>query len=94
MSLVGTWVVDRVDTCALAELGDVLLAFQENGKLIYTIRGETKDQIIFMQYKVEGDTIVTDQPSAPRVERTAYSLSPEGILTLEFGGVAYRFRRR
>jgi len=94
MSLVGTWVVDRTDTRALAELGDVVLEFQDDGRLTYTIRGQTTDQIILMQYKVEGDVIVTDQPSSPRVERTAYALSPDGTLTLEFGGVAYRFRRR
>ena len=93
MSLLGTWIVDKTDTRALAELGDVLLEFQEDGQLTYTIRGDTKNQIILMQYKVEGPTIVTDQPSAPQVERTAYSLSPDGVLTLEFGGVPYRFRR-
>jgi len=94
MSLLGTWVVDRTDKRALAELGDVLMEFHDDGRLTYTIRGETKDQIILMQYKVEGDILVTDQPSHPRVERTAYSLSPEGTLTLEFGGVPYHFRRQ
>jgi len=93
MSLLGAWVVDRTDARALAELGDVLLEFQEDGQLTYTIRCKTKDQIILMQYKVEGDIIVTDQPSAPQVERTPYLLSRDGILTLEFGGVTYRFRR-
>jgi len=93
MSLLGTWVVDPTDTRALAELGDVLLEFQDDGQLTYTIRGETKKQIILMQYKVEGATIVTDQPSLPQVERTAYLLSPDGVLTLEFGGVPYRFHR-
>ena len=92
MSLLGAWVVDRTDAKALAELGNVLLEFEEDGQLTYTIRCETKKQIILMRYKVEGDTIVTDQPSAPREERTAYFLSPEGILTLEFGGTPYRFQ--
>ena len=93
MSLLGAWVVDRTDAKALAELGDVLLEFQEDGQLTYTIRFETKKQIILMWYKVEGIAIVTDQPSAPCEERTVYSLSPDGILTLEFGGTPYRFRR-
>jgi hypothetical protein len=87
------WVVDRADARALAELGDVLLEFHGDGRLTYTIRCDNKNQIILMRYKVEGDTVVTDQPSAPREERTAYSLSPDGILTLEFGGTPYRFRR-
>ena len=93
MNLLGAWAVDRTDARALAELGDVLLEFQEHGQLTYMIRCETKDQIILMRYKVEGDTIITDQPSSPQEERTAYSLSPDGILTLEFGGTPYRFRR-
>jgi hypothetical protein len=93
MSLLGVWVVDRTDAKALAEFGDVLMEFHEDGQLTYTIRSETKTQIILMRYRVEGRTLVTDQPSAPREERTAYTLSPDGILTLEFGGTPSRFRR-
>lgn len=93
MRLLGAWVVDEADTRALAELGDVLMEFHEDGRLTYTIRSETKKQIILMKYKIEGDTIVTDQPSSPRVERTAYVLCLDGTLTLEFNGVTCRFRR-
>jgi hypothetical protein len=94
MNLVGTWIVKDTDERALADLGDVVLEFQESGGLIYTIRGRAKDQIIKLRYKIEGSTIVTDQPSAPRVERTAFSISDDGVLTLAFGGVPYRFTRR
>jgi hypothetical protein len=62
------------------------------GGLLYTIRGREKDQIMKLRYKVEGSTIVTDQPSEPRVERTQFSLTDD-ILTLAFGGVPYRFVR-
>jgi Bacterial self-protective colicin-like immunity len=94
MSLIGTWVIERTDVRALTELADVILDFSEDGHLIYTIRDETKHQIIKMQYKVEDSVIVTDQPSAPNVERTGFSLSPDGsLLTLAFGGTPYRFRR-
>ena len=94
MSLVGTWIIKDTDKRTLTDLGDVVLEFQENGGLIYTIRSSTKDQIIKLRYKIEGSTLITDQPSAPRVERTAFSLSDDGILTLAFGGVPYRFTRR
>ena len=90
MSLVGAWVVDETDTRALADLGNVLLEFGDGGGLLYTIRGQEKDQIMMLRYKVEGSTIVTDQPSRPRAERTEFSLA-DGILTLAFGGVPYRF---
>jgi hypothetical protein len=75
MSLLGTWKVDPTDAGALADLGDVRLDFKEDGRLTYTVRGKTKNEIIILTYRVEGATIVTNQPSAPRVERTAYSLS-------------------
>ena len=57
MSILGTWVVDSTDTRALAELGDVLLDFHEDGQLTYTIRGKTKKQIILM-HNISGDTII------------------------------------
>lgn len=93
MTLIGTWVVDESDRHALAELGDVLLDFNENGALTYVIRADGKQQIILMQYEVDGDAIVTDQPSAPRVERTSFSLSDDGKLVLAFGGEPFTFRR-
>jgi hypothetical protein len=94
MSLVGTWIVKNTDKRTLADLGDVVLEFEENGRLTYTIRGSTKDQIIKLRYKIEGSTLITDQPSAPRVEKTAFFLSEGGILTLAFDGVPYQFTRR
>jgi len=70
----------------------VPLEFGDGGGLLYTIRGQETDQIIMLRYKVEGSTIVTNQPSEPRVERTQFSLADD-TLTLSFGGVPYRFVR-
>jgi hypothetical protein len=94
MNLIGNWVVDGTDRRALADLGDVVLAFGEDNALIYTIRCRDKDQIIKLRYQIEGTTMVTDQPSAPRVERTEFSISENGVLTLAFNGVPYRFKRQ
>jgi hypothetical protein len=91
--LIGTWVLDDSDKDALSDLGNVRLAFGEDGTLVYTVRGRDKDQIINLRYQVDGATIITDQLSAPRVERTEFSLSDDGVLTLAFGGVAHQFRR-
>ena len=93
MRLVGAWVVDESDQHTLAELGDVLLQFDNNGGLTYVIRTDGKQQVILMRYEVDGDVIVTDQPSAPRVERTLFSLSDDGRLVLAFGGEPFTFRR-
>jgi hypothetical protein len=92
MSLIGAWVVDETDARAWADLGNVVLEFGEGGGLLYIIRGPEKDQIMSLRYKVEGSTIVTDQPSKPQVEHTEFSLA-DGILTLAFGGVPYRFMK-
>jgi len=93
MNLLGAWLVDETDKLALARLGDVLLEFDETGGLRYTIRGLDKHQIINLRYRVEDSTIVTDQPSAPQVERTQFSFDEGGVLTRAFGGVPYRFVR-
>jgi len=93
MNLIGRWIADKSDTLTISELGNVLLEFDEDGSLAYVIRLEDREQIIKLQYRIDGDVIVTDQPSAPRVERTAFSLSDDEVLTLSFGGVPYQFIR-
>jgi hypothetical protein len=62
MSLVGAWIIDKTDARALAEFGDVLLEFGDDGGLLYTIRGQDKHQTIKLRYQIEGSTIVTDHP--------------------------------
>jgi hypothetical protein len=92
LNFVGAWTIDEADERARAELGDVLLEFDETGRLTYVIRGKESDQVIKLRYQVDGDTIVTDQPSAPQTERTSFSCDGR-TLTLSFGGVPYRFQR-
>lgn len=93
MNLVGTWVLDEEDKRARADLGDVVLEFDEDGNLLYVVRGEETDQIIKLRYEIDGGTIITDQPSAPQTERTSFALSNDRELTLAFGGVPYCFYR-
>jgi hypothetical protein len=93
MDLVGAWVVDETDAQAFERWGNVVLEFDDSGGLIYTIRGDDKDEVVILRYQIEGSTLITDQPSAPRVERTQFSFTPDGVLTLAFGGVPSRFVR-
>lgn len=93
MSLLGKWVLDRSDKRALEELGNVLLEFDGDGRLIYIIREKDRDQIINLRYQVDGSAIVTDQPSSPHIERTEFSLVDDNTLTLAFGGAPYCFIR-
>ena len=94
MNLIEAWVVEETDVRAAAELGDVLMEFGEGGGLVYTMRTRDREQTLLLRYWIEGSTIVTDQPSAPGIERTPFSLSDDGVLTLEFGGTPCRFRRQ
>jgi hypothetical protein len=92
MTIVGQWELDHQEARGRAELGDVTLNFDDKGSLTYVVRGHEKDQIIKLRYTIDGDTIITDQPSAPRIERTAFSLEDD-ILSFALGGTAYKFRR-
>lgn len=89
--LIGTWVTLQPTP---ARQDDVTMEFRLNGELIYTIHERTKDQVIRLRWRLEGDVIVTDQPSAPREERTAFVLTPEGRLDLTYAGNVAEFVRR
>lgn len=60
--------------------------FDEHGALTYTIHAPRSDQKILLRYRTEGGVIVSDQPSAPREERTAYRFTPEGRLVMTYEG--------
>ena len=85
-TLIGRWHTDPADITSLREYGSVSLNFTADGRLIYTIRSEGKDQIVLLTYRVENQTLVTDQPSEPGEERTAFSLTPEGKLIMFYEG--------
>ena len=80
--MLGTWISDPNDRAGIDEFGNVSLTFEPNGSLTYTIHTESTDQKMFMTCRVEDGVLITNQPSAPREERTAYSIDAHGKLTL------------
>jgi len=46
-----------------------------------------------MNYRLDGSVLVTDQSSQPGEGRTVFSITPEGKLVLEFGGIKSRYVR-
>ena len=92
-SLFGHWEIDPSDIRALDEFGSVGITFFSRGELMYTIRGDLKDEIINMTYRVDGNRIVTNQPSSPREEITTFEFSEDGRLILDHGGVKARYVR-
>jgi hypothetical protein len=83
--LLGTWRIDPEDKVAARILGRVTVTFYSDGRLIYKVHGAKKDDVILMTYEVEGDVIVTNQPSSPRIERTPFEITADDRLILTYG---------
>jgi hypothetical protein len=80
--LVGHWVSDPGDVVQSETYEQVSLDFSSNGTLVYAARTGSKREYIFLTWSVEGDVLVTDQPSTPKQERTKFNVDPDGKLSL------------
>ena len=80
--LVGKWRSDPDDEAAINEYGNVSLDFLPNGGLTYTVHTEGKRQVMLLTYRVEGEVLITDQPSDPKEERTRFKIRSDGKLVL------------
>jgi hypothetical protein len=58
------------------------LDFSPNGGLTYTVHTEGKRQVMLLTYRVEGEVLITDQPSDPKEERTKFKIRSDGTLVL------------
>jgi hypothetical protein len=70
--LVGRWVTDPDDVEALKTYGQVTLVFGADGSLRYIVRGEKKDEIMMLKYRIENATLITDQ--TVRTQRRTYAV--------------------
>ena len=79
--LVGKWRLlqsaDEIDTADGIEM-----EFFPDGRLEYRIHEGDKISIMKLTYRVSGDDILTDQPSAPREERTRFRFEDANTLLL------------
>jgi hypothetical protein len=89
--IIGTWKLDPIDINSQQIYGDVSIEFKSNGKLIYTIHLEGKEQKMFMTYEIRGNLLVTDQPSSPHKEETEFRILPDGKLELCFSGIKSKY---
>ncbi|MDB4940248.1 MAG: hypothetical protein JWO40_673 [Candidatus Doudnabacteria bacterium] len=87
--IIGIWVLapDGDNKKAYNKFGDVTMNFQADGKLTYSTSEGDKNQYIFLTYQIEGDYLVTNQPSAPREERTKIKLTNDGKLHMLYDGI-------
>jgi hypothetical protein len=81
--LVGTWRTDPDDHWSLREYGDVSLRFEDDGRLVYTVHLPNKKQIMHLTYRVDGNSLATNQPSAPQEHVTRFSFTPDGRLAVQ-----------
>ncbi|RKE52416.1 hypothetical protein [Sphingobacterium detergens] len=77
-SIIGLWILIENDTVA-ASKERVFMEFKPNGELILTYSSREKDSIIFLTYKIQGDVLVTDQPSHPRPEESSFYLTDKNL---------------
>ena len=92
-NLIGSWNSDETDEATQKALGKVTMTFTEDGKLIYDLFEGGKQQRMNMVYKVQGDTIISDQPSHPQEQRTRYNIENGDKLILDFEGQKTIFNR-
>lgn len=82
--LYGKWNLTRAE--GDLDLGKgVTMELRRNGSLDYCIDAGNKMQIMKLTFRVEGNMIFTDQPSAPSEQKTAFSFNEEGHLVLDYG---------
>jgi hypothetical protein len=89
--LFGRWRLVAADT-TLGLDAQASLHFKPNGELLYLIPEADRLSAIRLVYRVEGSQLVTDQPSAPREQRTEFELDGDQLI-LKYQGGRARFRR-
>lgn len=90
--LFGHW--QLIDDQAGVDQGEgVEMTFHPDGRLEYAIREEDRIGIMNLVWHVEGDLIVTDQPSTPKQERTRYFFRSPDVLVLESADGSTTFQR-
>jgi hypothetical protein len=72
--------------------GSIFITFEVDGRLRYTIETATIQHIL-LTWHIDGDVLVTDQPSAPREERTHFRFQARSQLVLERHGEGYTYER-
>jgi len=71
----------------------VTMTFTDDGKLVYVIHQKDSKQIMNLVYKVEGNRLVTNQPSHAQEETTKFSFDAAGLLMLDYDGSKTWFGR-
>jgi hypothetical protein len=84
--LIGQWKLDRSEMTTKRDpsVKSEFMIYKDNGELEYLLDFGEKMQIMKLTYYVLGDTIVSNQPSHPREEKTKYYFDSHGKLVLDY----------
>ena len=83
--LLGTWRLLRADP-TLDFAPGVRMEFRPEGHLHYHVDVGGRDQVIALIYRVEGDVLHTDNPSAPHRMSVRMTHGEGDVLMLDFAG--------
>ena len=64
---------------------DVTMTFTRDGKLTYVIHQNASDQVMNLVFSVDGNRLLTNQPSHPLLESTNFAFDDEDHLVLDYG---------
>lgn len=85
--LLGRWITDPTDDSNAGRYGSVSMEFSADGYLTYTLHAESENRVMLLTYRVDAGTIISNQPSNQREERTQFEITPDGKLVLVNNGV-------
>jgi hypothetical protein len=87
--LMGCWHLTFADP-VLGMNGPLELEFKPSGELIYAVDTGGRWHTLRLTFRIAGNVLVTDRPSDPKEERTAFTLQDLYTLRLDYGaGRAY-----
>ena len=83
--LLGTWRLYRADA-PLDFAPGVRMEFAADGALRYHIDVGGTDRVVDLLYRVEGDTLHTENVTVPHTVSVKFAREGEDVLALDFGG--------
>jgi hypothetical protein len=92
-SLLGKWQFSHAEQGYPAQAG-ATLEFRPDGTLIYAYPGRGGVAIMNLTFTTDQNWLVTNQPSAPRADRTEFDVQHGSTLVLKRDGKRAWFRRK
>lgn len=91
--LVGRWRLAVDDLAARRRFGEHALELTALGELVQSTVTPAGLTRVLLTWRLEGDVMVTDQPSRSKIERHVVSILPGGELMVGVGKLASRYMR-